>query len=119
LPIIKILRTAQDDEMETRVRYEVTVTPVNEDAKRRFVSWMEEEHAADLLRIDGCLECRVLQRGEKIRCEYTFATLEKLGTYLEVHASALRGKAAVRFKDGELQFERAVYPVLLSMESPG
>ncbi|MGE0172184.1 MAG: DUF4286 family protein [Oligoflexales bacterium] len=92
-----------------RVRYEVTAKPSNKRVKEKFLTWMRDEHAADLLAIPGCTECRVYELDSGIvRCEYTFANQAVLDRYLEKDAATLRAKGAKVFKPGEIVFDRSV-----------
>jgi hypothetical protein len=97
------------DTLNPPVRYEVTATPTDWKVRDRFLTWMRDEHAADLLAVPGCTECRVYEQADgSIRCEYTFSTRSALNRYLEVDAPTLRGKATNVFQAGEVTFTRTV-----------
>lgn len=91
-----------------KIRYEVTAQCQNLEVQARFIDWMRLEHADDLLRIDGCEECRVLRVDDSVvRNEYIFASDELLKRYLSDEAPTLRQKVRQAFGEGEVSFARS------------
>lgn len=91
-----------------KVRYEVIATCANLDIRKRYIEWMKHEHADDLLKVDGCDECRVLIVADKtVRCEYLFKSEPHLSLYLTEGAPTLRLKVRERFSEQEVTFERS------------
>ena len=99
------------------VVYEVRVKPLA-GVGERFLRWMREEHADDLLSINGCKECRVLaSRTDEYVCQYLFDSQNHLDAYLLNDAETMRDKASAHFEAGELVIERYTYSALLLKNS--
>lgn len=101
-----------------KVRYRVTVTCANSDVGRRFLVWMDQEHAEDMSNVEGNLECRVFQlSATQFSAEYIFASQSLLDQYLKVGAEAMRSKRFAHFKDSELSFTRSTSPLVIERKS--
>ena len=93
--------------IKEKVLYRVNVIASQPEVGERFYQWMLEEHGDDLLKIPGCIECRVYRKSPvEFENHYIFESQEMLQDYYKQYADTLRAKAKVKFVDGELQFQR-------------
>ncbi|GAA4469568.1 DUF4286 family protein [Nemorincola caseinilytica] len=83
--------------------YNVTIK-VEADVADEWVSWMKDEHIADVLStglFTECRLCRLLEQDEAegvtFSAQYTCATLAEYNKYIDVHAPAMREKGFKRF----------------------
>lgn len=90
------------------IRYEVTAICASSDIRARYLAWMRDEHVDDLLRVDGCLECRIAILSDlKTRAEYLFLSEEHLNKYLHEIAPKLRLEVRKHFTEQDIKFERS------------
>jgi hypothetical protein len=98
-----------------KVRYVVTVRSTT-DSHEKFIAWMRQEHAADMLQMSGCQTLAVFAISPGIsRCEYLFDSQDVLDDYIENRSSTLREKTKGRFDLDEFVFERTQERLILEM----
>lgn len=100
--------------MSPVVVYEVTATLRDEHVARRWVSWILDQHIADLVRA-GAASGRLLQIDDAPNTyvvQYEFASRAALDEYLAHHAARLRAEGALRFGTPDVIYDRRTASVL-------
>lgn len=97
------------------VKYLVNYT-VRYEIYNQFVSWMQEEHVAEMLKVPGFSHAELcLRKGgnmeassRDVKVIYTVETEDQIKSYIQTSAMELRGKALEKFP-GQFSAHREVW----------